>query len=763
MSLAMEQAFLIQSDCIMGQAHLARAAAIRSLAIDSFFAGARSGLTILFLRSILAIYSFILTKRAEIIAAAASATSLAQSVIGNTLRAVQGVAGQFRARINGALEGVVSSVRGLVNGIASRIIGLIDSVQLPDIPLIGRIRAAAVNLLRRGAGKVNSAFSIFVNFARTAFNGGMNLFDTFVSAVAGALRSAVSYASMTIRNLVQKIFNALLRFVSRIIAILGRILRGAILPSLKMLRDLMVRCIKRAERFAINLLAMNRTRYISLITELLSPRHTARAGGSASAGAREEAVRRLGREARANSRLIVRAFDILIGGGVMTSIVALISAITRVAVIVATFIVQVYRVVASVVGTALRRLTELGHIITGFVQELFRTLAVGLGQLFQTLSSIIQRGAEQLSRFVTDSLRRIADFIGRFVRSLIKGGGFPAGAADLTGLFTLPHGPITRPSPGPIIVPRILYGILAAFAVIGALVAYAFPQLAAAVAFLVSLGLSPAAAFAILGVIIAIGFILLLVILFLIIRWLIRPSPPGPPKEPTITHETVFSTPDGSPKRREDVGVGEKVVFTGSAAGRWSATSGTPATASGDKFTWTAPDRGATATITLTAAGRSSSVVMRVIEPEGITAVRNSTISYRPGRQGAGMKLTFNYRPMKVSFGNVEAKEVSGPASNVWGYFTRYNLPDLWHDSGDTFYGIGKDNRDTAEDTASFYNYPSPWEAGGYQWKIPNHFKTKTESGDGKLFTYVFQVFTIVDASGRSKVEKAGSSVERSP
>ncbi len=198
-------------------------------------------------------------------------------------------------------------------------------------------------------------------------------------------------------------------------------------------------------------------------------------------------------------------------------------------------------------------------------------------------------------------------------------------------------------------------------------------------------------------------------------------------------------------------------------AGTWTANSGQPRTGNGNTFTWNAPDRKNKAAINLTVGSESDSVLMNVIEPFMIKATKNREITYPAGTQGAGMKLTFNYYPMNVSFGNVESKEVSGPATNIWGYFKKYNPADLWHDSGDTFYPVGQNNKDTAEDTASFSGYPSPWRRGGFTWRIPNHFKTKTEGGDGKKFTTVSQVFYIAGRSGRSQVRKAGASVERSP
>jgi hypothetical protein len=243
------------------------------------------------------------------------------------------------------------------------------------------------------------------------------------------------------------------------------------------------------------------------------------------------------------------------------------------------------------------------------------------------------------------------------------------------------------------------------------------------------------------------------------------PSAPGdtppPAPTPTITSETTFSAPDGSPKTRDNVGVGEKVTFTGSQAGTWKASSGKPVTAaSGPKLVWTAPDRAATVTIELTVAKAIATKTITVLEPTGIFGTKiGSDFTFPAGTQGAGMKLTFNYNPMTVSFGNVFAREVSGPASNVQGYFTSQSAADLHHDSGDTFTRIAADNKDTAPDTASFSGEPKPWTDGGFDWVIPNKFKTVTEAGDGKQFTTMTQSFKIEGPpnAGRSTVTKDGA------
>ncbi len=233
----------------------------------------------------------------------------------------------------------------------------------------------------------------------------------------------------------------------------------------------------------------------------------------------------------------------------------------------------------------------------------------------------------------------------------------------------------------------------------------------------------------------------------------------------SITPETRFTAPDGSGKNRTDVGVGEMVDLTGSLKGNWSAADGTPKSGKNvNPFVWTAPNRAKTVTITLSKGSATTSIDLKVREPASITADKIREINIPAGTAGAGMKLRFNYHPKNVSFGNVESKEVSGPASQIKGYYKKnYKKKDLKHDSKDIFIDIRQDNKDNAIDTAKDIRKKKPYEFGTYAWVIPNNFKVKTESGNGKKFTEVTQFFHMVNDTGKMRVLKAGAIVERSP
>jgi hypothetical protein len=240
------------------------------------------------------------------------------------------------------------------------------------------------------------------------------------------------------------------------------------------------------------------------------------------------------------------------------------------------------------------------------------------------------------------------------------------------------------------------------------------------------------------------------------------------PPTPKIKSKTKFKAPNAS-SDRTTVAVGEDVTFTGNKAGDWHADAGTTMTptAATKKLKWRAPDRAATVNITFIIGAKQDTKTMTVIEPTHLTGSKVKNLSFPKGEQGAGMQLRFKYHPLTVSFGNIEVMEVAGPATNITGYFLKEKPADLAHDPGVmNFTRIGQNNKDSAIDTASFNGYPKPWTDGGFEWVIPNNFRTIFEGGGtGKHFTDVTQAFQLEGPpqAGRSTVSKAGQTVTRSP
>lgn len=243
------------------------------------------------------------------------------------------------------------------------------------------------------------------------------------------------------------------------------------------------------------------------------------------------------------------------------------------------------------------------------------------------------------------------------------------------------------------------------------------------------------------------------------------PVPAPVPVAPVLSVRTALDAADGSGRNRRRVGVGEQVVFTSTVSGTWAASAGDPAAgAAGTTFAWTAPNRAASADITVTTASGNATLAMTVVEPNANNITKISEIAYGAGLAGAGMRLNFDFAPMNVSFANVEMREVSGPATNVTGYFAARTAAANFHNANASYIGINGSNRLLGTDTAAvnLAGYPQPWSAGGRDWVIPNRFRVVGEAGEGPEFTNVTQRFEI-QADGTVTVTKGAASVTRTP
>jgi len=235
-----------------------------------------------------------------------------------------------------------------------------------------------------------------------------------------------------------------------------------------------------------------------------------------------------------------------------------------------------------------------------------------------------------------------------------------------------------------------------------------------------------------------------------------------PPPPPTITSATRKAAPGGAASARTTVGIGEVIDFTGSAAGTWTATGGTPATAaSGTTFAWTAPAAPAAVTITLTVGTQTATKEITVIAPSSLSMVVSSSHPLTAGTAGVCMITNVTVGPTTVSFGNTEWLEVPGPAAGISGYFKQFSAATLYHNPNAAW--VRWNDRNTGpRDHAAWHAVPSPYSPGGFHWSIPNKYRV-AGSGAEAEFTTTTQLFQMTDKAGTMSVSKAGASASRTP
>jgi len=768
-AVALAQTRLIGSDSLRSETQVSAIATAHRRQISGQFGGVRGRLLALFNQSSAGVQSFIAGKQAEVRTATASMLKSAQSLVTSTVQAAEAQADRARETISSFVEGVAASLQDKVQGIAAQITGVIDRVPIPDIPGVAQLRAAAASLVGRAAGAVTGGLSQVRSLISSALQAGMQLLSSVLANLQQLANAALTQVAAGIQRGVQMVFQSLSQTASLIISALRTVVSGTVLPMVSRLEGQSLQALGTAQQQAIAAIRSNREEHLKALASALHPTAGGGAGParSASAGGGAEALQAIGQEALQNNRMIVQTFDARTASILGLIFQALTGGAARVVQQIGGAITAATSAVLAKVQAIMQSIGQLAEAVGSFLQSLLQALGSALAGVAQSVRALVQDPVDQLLQFAQGALSRITQFVGQFIRNLLSGNISIPSIADVIGVFrpTTAGGPITKPRPpgGPITLPG-LERLIIILAAVGALILFAVPALAVVVTALIELGLSPLVALAVFAVLVIVALILLLLLIYLLYRLLKpHPKPPGPP-DPKITHETVFKAPDGSSKTRSDIGVGEHVVFVGNAAGTWTASAGSPRSASGTTFTWIAPERTATVTITLLVGGKSSSVSMSVLEPNDIKAIKLSEDIYPAGTQGAGMKLNFSFHPLNVSFGNAETREVAGPASNIKGYYRKHGMPHDHNPGPVRFFRICEDNKFlAAADHAAQSGYPAPWGKGSFHWKIPNKFRVFTEGGDGKKYTDVIQGFTMKGRSGRTKVTKAGEKVERAP
>ena len=245
------------------------------------------------------------------------------------------------------------------------------------------------------------------------------------------------------------------------------------------------------------------------------------------------------------------------------------------------------------------------------------------------------------------------------------------------------------------------------------------------------------------------------------------PSPtptPGTPAAPTISSATVKAAPSGGANTRKDVGVGEIVDFSGSAAGTWTASGGTATGASSTKFRWTAPATAGSVTITLTAGGTPVTDTVNVVAPKDISMKNVGSHATQVGPGGACMLTEVTFKPLDVCLGAIQWLEVPSDAENITGdYFKKFTTAQLHHNPN-TNYAIVDDTnvmeagtKNAKNDHISAHTLPGPYKDGSFEWKIPNRYKLDSEADDkGRWFTDTTQKFSMT-AGGTLTITKAGA------
>ena len=239
--------------------------------------------------------------------------------------------------------------------------------------------------------------------------------------------------------------------------------------------------------------------------------------------------------------------------------------------------------------------------------------------------------------------------------------------------------------------------------------------------------------------------------------------PPAAPAGPTITSATVKAAPSGAANTRKSVGVGEAVVFTGSAAGTWTASAGTATGAASATFNWTAPAVAGSVTVTLKVGTASATDTIDVVAPKSISMRNVGSHTAQVGAGGACMLTEVTIKPTDVCLGAIQWLEVPGPGTSISGFFEKFSADTLKHKPNVNYALINDSNimeagpKNGPNDHCAWHTTPGKYKDGAFEWIVPNRYIVDGEAASaGRYFCDTTQHFTM-NAAGTMTITKAGA------
>lgn len=204
-----------------------------------------------------------------------------------------------------------------------------------------------------------------------------------------------------------------------------------------------------------------------------------------------------------------------------------------------------------------------------------------------------------------------------------------------------------------------------------------------------------------------------------------------------IATRTLVAAPDGTPNTRKEVGVNEQVEMTASASVTWTASNGTfPPPASGATAIWTAPDVGATASVTATpASGNPCSVSMKVLPPARRSLVKSSDRAYTAGLAGSGFQAIVTIMPTNVSFTRIQVWEEAVNAIATGYYDTVLGWNGLPHPPTAPLIPDASNNGLIDTIGTNEPGSPGPFSVGSFLWAIPQHYRIVGSTGSIRYST----------------------------
>ncbi|KYG03829.1 hypothetical protein BE21_49925 [Sorangium cellulosum] len=623
---AQAEAQSILDDSAASEARLMQIGAGRRQRASAFFAGQRESLATFFDGAVAGVEIARGEAQARITEAAGGILESAHALIAGVVTAAEAARQSIRSTIDTIAASVTSAAQSTVDATTGRLFDLIDSMPLPDF-----LRGPAVSLLQGAASVLSDGLTTVVELVRSAIATGVSLIESTVSALAQAAGQALTFAVSGVESILQEILGVLAQIAAESIAALERALFGVLEPMLVRMEAMIVDALDEGERLVTEQVRENRDRHLAALASAVDP-EPAEEGTTAQTSTPDgelEPIRAIGADAVRVDRNLVDAFDTATSQGSSSMIQAIVGAVGQVPPMMTAAVEAALRALESAATGALASIDQVAGEVTAFASGLLPWLAGELSGVVVFVRSLMQSPADALSRFAGNAWSRLRSFLSSPLSADVSA------ASTILGLFV----PGALPDP---FVPEAIPLLLRGPTPIPVPVPVPAPVL----------DLILTALLALLALLI---LLLLLYLLYLLIEWVIeeirrrrRPC--------TISTKTLVSAPDGTADARRIVGVDERVELTCSSPATWTASCGRVSPAAGTTTEWTAPERGASCTITAAPAlGASCSVEIQVMLPTGETP---RFLGWHVGGRSTQGRWGGTLLPLSVSFMGTKVKEV---------------------------------------------------------------------------------------------------------
>ena len=410
----------------------------------------------------------------------------------------------------------------------------------------------------------------------------------------------------------------LTRLAAQVSAALRRTLTGTVLPLVGRVQRFVVARLRDVLAQALRLLRLNRDQQLGALDRLARLRPVPPVTGSAppeDPGTVADADRVVA-DAVTNSTRVVRLLDQLTGGA-LRRVFGLVQAIaSRVRALVLATVARIGAVVTQGLDAALLGVQRVLTLVAVVVRELIDAVERAIVAIVDELRQAVQRPLDAVIVFAVAAVTRIHEAVLRMVRALAElATAVVEGARALLGdAPTTAHvgprsgGPITKPAPGPIVIP-IISGFLTLLFVVGAIVVAKFGLIGLVAAVAAALAVPEAVVVIVIGVLVLIALALAIVLVIVLIKTLFG----GPKKPPT---KRVVSVTPGRP----EIGVGGRDLTTAATIA--------PGSPGSPRLVWTV-NPGGTAPAGIVTIGTSRRARVRANQPPFGTVTGGTPITVR--------------------------------------------------------------------------------------------------------------------------------------